>query len=73
MSWFTDLAGKAEELLNKVDQTAGASLNTSMVSSGGEDGEQKSGGDSHQILASSAPHTPSRSVINYTTLPSSMS
>ena len=35
MSWITGLAGKAEELLNKVDQTAGASLNTSAVSEGG--------------------------------------
>ncbi|XP_067942282.1 golgin subfamily A member 5-like [Watersipora subatra] len=36
MSWLTGLAGKAEELLNKVDQTAGASLNTSTVSEDGD-------------------------------------
>lgn len=28
MSWFTDIAGKAEDLLNKVDQTAATALQT---------------------------------------------
>lgn len=35
MSWLTGLAGKAEELLNKVDQTAGQSLNTSTIAEEG--------------------------------------
>ncbi|KAF6023710.1 hypothetical protein EB796_017976 [Bugula neritina] len=35
MSWLTGLAGKAEELLNKVDQTANASLNISTISEEG--------------------------------------
>lgn len=56
MSWFTDLAGKAEELLNKVDQTAGSSLNTSLAS---DDPELKSA-DTRVGGFSSTPTTPAR-------------
>lgn len=35
MSWLSGLAGKAEELLNKVDQSAGQSLNSTMTDDDG--------------------------------------
>ncbi len=35
MSWITNIAGKAEELLNKVDQAAATSLNTTLDESDG--------------------------------------
>lgn len=34
MSWFTDLAGKAENFLNKVDQSAADSFNVSLDQEG---------------------------------------
>lgn len=70
MSWLSGIAGKAEELLNKVDQSA-ASLNNSVVSQGSRPTtpQQHSGpeydanGASGTAFSSPAPHI--RSVISY--------